>query len=207
MVHLQTVKCIAWGLLTGGAHACQELPRQFVDHSQCPRKLPVGPCSDYFMLWTNWVPFKFMCWSPGPTVTVFGEKSWRRSIKVKGNHGAGPERICVLIRRDSRGCSLFAMWVQGEKASIYKLRSRPSPEARLPRTLISDFPASRNTKNNFLSLFWPSHATCGMLVPRPGFEPWPVTEAAKSELLDCHRIPRFLLFKTENLSVVFCYSS
>ena len=77
--NLQTLKCVAWDLLTEGAHACEELPRQFVDHPQCPRKLRVVPCSDYFMLWTNWVSFKFMCWSPGPHRDCI----WREVLEKK----------------------------------------------------------------------------------------------------------------------------
>ena len=75
--------------------------------------------------------------------------------------GLLPERISILIRRDTRGlpCSRFSFSIYlhlhvgiQQEAATYKPGRKPSFDTKLPGTLILGFPAFRSMKNKFLFL-------------------------------------------------------
>ena len=97
------------------------------------------------LLWTeSCAPPKFICWSPNPGVTVFGDEVSKETVKVKWGYGRKGTNLIGLVflrKRDSRGAGHRgkAMWGHCKKVVACKPRREAAGEIRPARTLILDF--------------------------------------------------------------------
>lgn len=125
----------------------------WIAHSQRLKKSSKQPCAQISVLWTECcVPQntnKLVCWVLTPSVMVFGNGVFARSLGLDWVLRVGPRISGIVQKRKRERCQSLsphmhtyqgkAMWGHSKNADFCKPGRGPSPDTKSAGTLILDF--------------------------------------------------------------------